>query len=342
MKKAILLLAAAALVLLSGCQINNKLLFVYPDGDRYSYGNTAFEEDIAEKIRVLDVAWTSGSVTIAFHDEGTILIEEVSKRDLLISEQVHWLVDGGTLFIKDCKSGAFADHEAISFTKKNKDLTVTLPEALRLDGLTVVTTSGYVETGLIHADTISVSTSSGDSRVICTGDTSSVTMFSTSGRIQLSQSGRLDALTVNTTSGGFNGTLGTLLRGSVTSASGAVSLTAEEADTLETVSTTGKIGVTVTGALGSVTGSSTSGGITVTAARSLSSCRLTATSGKVTLALPEDAGFTADLRSTSGKIDLGFAVQEMYSGTRLYTFGDASAQVYASTTSGDVTIRPIG
>ena len=115
-------------LLLSACSANNKLLIAYPDGDKYSFGNTVIDDITAARIRVVDIQWTSGCVDVRFDPAETVTIEETCNRELLMSEQVHWFVDGSTLYIKDCASGSFTDHEMISFTKKNKALTVTLPE----------------------------------------------------------------------------------------------------------------------------------------------------------------------------------------------------------------------
>ena len=60
------------------------------------------------------------------------------------------------------------------------------------------------------------------------------------------------------------------------------------------------------------------------------------TSGKVTLQLPQDAGFTAKIRSNSGELHSDFAMK--YDGES-YVCGDGRTMLTIETTSGDIALR---
>ncbi len=336
----LLILPILLLALLCACQINNKLLFVYPDGDKYTCGPVVLDEVTAAKIRTVDVSWTSGKATIAFSEAETISIDETCKRELTVNEQVHWFVDGTVLYIKDCKSGSFTDHELISLTKKNKELTLTLPASLALDRLAVTATSGDVETGLVTAEQIEISASSGDIRLV-SGAAKTIKLFSTSGGILLSQAGKLDSLQVNTTSGGIVGTLGDVGKAEITSSSGSISAVFEEADTVRATATSGSVSVTSAEEIPSLEVTTTSGDITLQLQDGAGTCSARATSGDITLYLPESFGFTVTVRNTSGKHTTDFAMNEKFTGSNVFVNGDGKATLTAATSSGDVRIKKL-
>ena len=73
----------------------------YANADKYTAGGT----EITDRVRNLDVNWTSGKVILAYHAEETVTLEESAKRSLPDDEQMHWWLDGNTLHVQYAKAG---------------------------------------------------------------------------------------------------------------------------------------------------------------------------------------------------------------------------------------------
>lgn len=213
MKKPIMILLLIALcLLLSCCSIN---AYKYPDSRRY----TAGAANVNGRIENIDVSWIDGSVTIAYHSGNDVRLSETSDRNLDREDELHWWLDGDTLYVKYAESG-------IHLTRSlNKRLTVLLPEGMKLDTLKINGVSADVEAEAIAADAVEVNNVSGGVRmdviraktvkvdtvsgVVEMGADNVTTMKvnTVSGRVELRFAREAEDLSVNTVSGNVEITL---------------------------------------------------------------------------------------------------------------------------------------
>ena len=80
---------------------------------------------------------------------------------------------------------------------------------------------------------------------------------------------------------------------------------------------------------------STSGRVVLNQQTMPETIQLASTSGGAALAVPGDAGFTAEISTTSGRVDMALPAKK--TGNR-YVCGDGSAQVSIHSTSGNVSV----
>jgi DUF4097 and DUF4098 domain-containing protein YvlB len=165
-------------------------------------------------------------------------------------------VDGRKLYVKYAASGFRA------LPNLNKQLTVLLPETLRLDDLKISVASGEVEADGINADEIHLQ--------------------SASGRIALRQVGHAEKIRVETASGG-------------------VAVAAGDADSLKINTASGQVIVNAIQA-DEVSVNTASGAVTLQFADAPDRIDADSVSGNVTIRLPREAGFTADVDSLSGVV----------------------------------------
>lgn len=123
---------------------------------------------------------------------------------------------------------------------------------------------------------------------------------------------------------------------SVDSTSGSVTMQGE-CNSLSVDTVSGK--TFFTGTAEDIELDSTSGNMTITLLQAAHELEMDTVSGQLVLTLPEDvAGFTAELDSVSGDIEIqNFAVTSQKH-TRIY--GDGSMKIEMDSTSGDLTIKP--
>ena len=276
----------------------------YANADKYTSGDT----EVRDTIRNLDINWTSGKVTVAYHTENTILLRETAQRSLSEDEKLQWWVDGDTLRVQFTKPG-------IRWNMPGKELTVTLPEGITLEEAGIHLTSGDMIIPAMKADKLNLSATSGI--LDATAEAKNVEADCTSGAIRMKLTGETEKVVVGCTSGN-------------------VTLDAEKAKQAEAGSTSGQVRVTVAEA-GSVKAGSTSGRVDVELQK-FSELNIGATSGDVTVYLPTEPGFSAKVSTTSGKLSYDLALTK--NGDR-YVCGDGSAKVEIGTTSGDVRIEPV-
>ena len=100
MKKTIGLMVALALcaVLLYGCGASGT-----DNWKDYSTGG----DTISGVVENLAVDWTAGSVTIAYHADSTVVLEEKADRVIPDDEELLWKLDGTTLKIEYHRPGLF-------------------------------------------------------------------------------------------------------------------------------------------------------------------------------------------------------------------------------------------
>ena len=143
----------------------------YANAELYTSGDT----EITEDIKKIDVSWTSGKVTVAYHAENTVSLKESAKRALSDDEKLQWWVDGDTLRVQFTKPG-------IRWNMPEKELTITLPEDFRLQQANIGTTSGDIEIPALKAE---VNTTSGDQELEFNGSATQIRINSTSGSIRV-------------------------------------------------------------------------------------------------------------------------------------------------------------
>ena len=298
-------------------------LAAFTNADKYTVGDT----EITSTVENLDIDWTSGKVNIEYHAGSGVSVSETANRDTSEDEKLRWWLDGTTLRIK------YAKPQLTIFNNLKKTLTVSLPEGIVLKNVDIDTTSADIGVPSMTADEIKFDTTSGDVNAVITAKKLSAS--STSGDLNVRQDSDINTAHFSSTSG-------------------ALAFTVPSAEKISMESTSGDISVTVPGTVGdlnldSTSGSikpdiantdkakfsSTSGDITATLV-SFKDLNVDVTSGDVTLKLPEISGFTLDLDARPSKLKSSLAMVKK--GDDQYVFGDGSARLRVSTTSGDVHI----
>ena len=297
------LLACSFLVFKKGFRIGSN----YADAEQYTAGGATLNE----MVKSLDIHWTAGSITIAYHDQDTVQIAETASGKIPADGELRWWLDGDTLRVQYAKSGYF------SFRSLKKALTVTLPEGSRLDSFAVDASSADVISPVLSADDARISLSSGDIHSGFNG-ARAVRVDLTSGTVELSQSGTAESMAVSTTSGDIRLSLSDVNALAAKATSGCISVAGGEVERAEV--------------------SSTSGGISVSLA-AFDELKIDATSGDVKAELPSEPGYTADVKATSGHLEYSVALKRDGDS---YSCGDGSGRLRIRTTSGDVLLTQAG
>ncbi|MGM9612542.1 MAG: DUF4097 family beta strand repeat-containing protein [Butyricicoccus sp.] len=289
---------------LTGCSGYDSV--IYANAEKYSVGGA----EITDKIENIEIDWPSGSVSVVSHSGNTVLLSEKAEDGIPEELRVHWWLDGTTLRVRFAASGA----SLRSFNTGHKELTLAVPETLSFDDILIRAASAEIDASDLVAETLSVSTASGNMRINCAANT--IKLNSASGEIQLTQKDSASEVSIDTASGKIYADL-------------------SQADTAYFESASGRIKVTGT-SVAALSAKTTSGDISCELDTAPSECKLHAVSGKVTLVLPEDADFIAHISTTSGDFESDFALKKDGSS---YICGSGSAGIDIDTTSGDVSIR---
>ncbi|MGN0817524.1 MAG: DUF4097 family beta strand repeat-containing protein [Candidatus Coproplasma sp.] len=188
-----LLIAFAALV--AGCSYTHsgggESDYLYDNAESYTVGGGSVQADIS----AVEIDWIAGGIRLVYAEEPFIKLEE--ERDGEIPEEwiLRYMVDGGTLKVKFAASGKW------KFERFEKRLTVTLPEGLNLNELSIESVSadisaeklsvkeldldcvsGRLNVGKLTADEIDVDTVSGNVAL---------------GLVELPQSAEFDVVSAN-------------------------------------------------------------------------------------------------------------------------------------------------
>ena len=306
MKKLALILSAAAMVCAAGCA---NPAVAYEHADQYTPGDFSTNSTIRE----LDIDWTSGSVTVAHHDQKNVTVTETCNVSLRDDQKVQTWLDGSTLHVRYCKPG-------INFhlSDAKKELEILLPNGMELDTLDCDCTSADTTISDISAKTIAADVTSGILQLSgCSA--SDFEIDSTSGNVTVDQKGSADTL-------------------KVTSTSGKLLITAETVKTLNLHSTSGDTELSVQQS-DSVSAGSTSGNETLHFGAVPASVDIDTTSGKAALFVPDSADFKATVDTASGKFDSDLSLKK---DDDTYTAGSGSNQIKIETTSGDIVIKSEG
>ena len=298
-------------------------LAAFANSDKYTIGDT----EINSTVENLEIDWVSGKVNIEYHAGSGVSVSEVANRSTSEDEKLRWWMDGTTLRIK------YAKPQLVSFNNLKKTLTVSLPEGIVLKNVDIDTTSADIGVPSMTADEIKFDTTSGDVNAVITAKKLSAS--STSGDLNVRQDSDINTAHFSSTSGALAFTVPSAEKISMESTSGDISVTVPRTvGDLNLDSTSGSIKPDIANT-DKAKFSSTSGDITATLV-SFKDLNVDVTSGDVTLKLPEISGFTLDLDARPSKLKSSLAMVKK--GDDQYVFGDGSARLRVSTTSGDVHI----
>lgn len=296
----VLVLAAAAIMAVSG--IFGGSIGGYANAEKYTAGDTV----ITDEVKNIDVNWTSGKVTVAYHAENTVTVSETAGRELKEDQKLRWWMDGDTLRIQYAKNGFRINWDL------EKELTLTLPEGIRLETAEISLTSGIVDIPEMAAETLKVEVTSGE--IKAKAEAKKAKFQATSGVIGVDMAGETEKLEIEATSGKINAKAEKADEVRISATSGAIEASVKESKKTDVSTTSGKIKVTL---------------------YKMDELNISCTSGTVTALLPAEPGFTADVSQTSGDFSSSLA---MTGDKNRHVCGDGSGSVKISTTSGDVRI----
>ncbi len=327
------ILAACGIILLAGVVLALTGLFgstldVYDHAEMYTAGEAA----VSGTVRCLDIDWSAGGVTFAWHDGDGILLSETSDREIGEDLRLRWWLDGDTLRVRFGKSGVRLS--SLFGHYPQKELTVALPRGIEIAELDIDTGSASQHITGLNADTMKLD--------------------SASGRIEV-QADWVGTLMADAASGSVSVSVGNAAAVTVSTASGGTDVTVEQANTLQVSTASGRIGVNA-GSIGSLKLSSASGGISVEASSvdngeigstsgavraqldAFGSLKITTVSGAASAFLPVEPGYKAVLDTVSGRVVFNAPLTR--SGNA-YVCGDGSGQVTIETVSGGIQLDPL-
>ncbi|MBQ8556032.1 MAG: DUF4097 family beta strand repeat protein [Clostridia bacterium] len=257
MKKIALALMLTALCLLfCSCSTQDYIYpgssYTYADGEDYSAGGG----NISGRVEKVDISWLDGMVNIAYHDGGEIVLSETADQELEEDTKLHWQLEGKTLYVKYAASG-FRRQSGLE-----KQLTVQLPEDLRLEDVEIAVASAAMQADGLKADAVHIQSGSG-----C---------------VALWQSGEVGEIKVDTASGSVDVAVEAAGKLVINTASGEVRVDGYQVDQMEAATASGYLSLQF--------------------AHTPDKISVDAVSGNVTIRLPKDAGFTAEISSVSGAV----------------------------------------
>ncbi len=293
--------ACAVIISLTGT-FGGGSLFSYANADKY----TAGEAEVSGDIRNLEVNWTSGKVTVAYHAENTVTLRETAGSTLSDDQKLRWWLDGDTLRVQYAKSNIHIGWNI------RKELTITLPENLRLQKADLGATSADLDAPALKAETVILGCTSGD--IAAETDAKTVDAGATSGNIRLKLTADADKVKIGTTSGSVSLEAGKAGKIEAGSTSGSIEIRAEEAGEVKIGCTSGTVRVNL---------------------KKAEKLHVSTTSGSITAGLSAAPGFTASVSTVSGSVNCGLAAVK--NGDR-YVCGDGSAKIELGSVSGSITI----
>lgn len=296
--------------------------FGYAHAEKY----TAGDAEISGTVQNLDIEWANGKVTLAYHSGNTIELHETSLQTIREDMKMRWWLDGDTLRVQYAKSG-------FRFSwNQDKELTVLIPEGSAFRDVSIRATSGALMIPEMKAETLNLKVTSGE--IVTGAEAERISAGATSGSIVMTVPGETDTLNVGTTSGSVhvNAEKVRMLKASTTS--GDILVQADQVDTCDAGVTSGRVTVRL-GAADQVNIGSTSGTISVHLSK-FSALKAHTTSGGITAELPGQPGFTAQLKTVSGRIDDNMHLSR--EGDR-YIIGDGSGKVEFGSTSGNIRLN---
>ena len=283
-----------------------------------------------EDIRSVEVDWSSGWVDVLV-DNGTDIRFTEAGKDITEETALRWYAVDGVLTIRYCRNG--------TVTIMNKSLTLTLPSALAgdMERLTLNTASAdvTVSSAAIRAKKLELDGASGNFDVeVIRADT--VKLSSASGNHTFT--GAFDRLEAGSASGDMTvNSRGDAAFLSVGTASGAVRVQTR-GRVAECMLDTSSGNVEFYGEAGKLDAETASGSVTVDCTGFIcpDELEINTASGDVLLRAGPDASFTLDYDTGSG--DLTSDLELGLAGKNRYTAGSGAASFEVETASGDLHI----
>ena len=299
--------------------------YSFTDAENYTPGNA----EITEPVKNLEIDWTGGKISFAYHSGETVMISETSKKEIGPDLKMRWRLDGDTLYIRYAKPGF------IDFDTAEKELTVALPEKTVLGNVEISAASAALSLPDLQADSLTADVTSGD--IIVSGNVGKVSADSTAGYTELKLCGDTEEISAVSTGGRIVIEAENADRVTADTTSGPITVSIKNAEEFTADSTSGKIQAEL-GTVKKAVFECTSGDIRLKIDQ-FETLSVDSTSGDVIAQLPEKPGFTAYIDTNSGRITsmLPLAEQEEDS----YVCGDGSGKVGIETTTGNISLYPV-
>ncbi len=319
MKKAfsfIALLLAAAL-LLTGCGFS---VLRYEHAEKYSVGNA----NIKGTVENLEVDWLDGGVEIVYANQSQVTVSETAEKSLAESEQLRWWLDGTTLRVQYAEVGP-------KWIAVEKQLTVTLPAGTVLKNARISCTSGCIQAAPFYGENVHFSATSGSIHTECAA--SSLNLYATTGNITLR--GAANTIGLSATTGRIDAVIEHADDLAAFLLTGSLNLDLDGVRQANVSATTARIDI-LTDDVNALVIKNTTGPVSVRCRRAPHDALVSSTAGSISLALPADAGFTAQADTVSGGIHVNLPAIKT---GNVYVFGDGAAQITLSSVSGGITIE---
>ena len=272
-----------------------------------------------EDLRVLEVDWAAGSVTVESYDGADLALRETSAASLSEAQHMRWKISGQRLSIHFCANG-----------QRNvpaKALTVLVPKGWLQEEISVDVGSADVSlSGLSMSGTLDIDGASGEIRILncACGD---VEIDGASGDVHIENTRLSEEVDIDTASGDAIMTGVSAAAIDVDTASGAVQLEGTAAK-LNVNTASGSVTLTGLQAGCSVEVGAASGSVWLSFEGKPDRVRAETASGGVRLRFPAGTGLDLDYETASGDLN----------GKALF-FGSGDVPVDVDTASGDLTIE---
>ena len=185
----VLCLVLIAISLPGGISFNK---YHYDDATRYTAGGC----EIDRQVKNIDISWVAGKVNVALHEGDEIILSETASRRLKENEELRWLVDGDTLYVKYLRSG-------VNFSSGlHKEMTLLLPENHQLKNILVSSVSAEIEADLPETDVVDIQSVSGSADVLFR-ETGEVRVNTVSGSLLLCFAAAPESIDADAISGGI-------------------------------------------------------------------------------------------------------------------------------------------
>ena len=318
---------------LTGCSFGliNTVSYQYENADKY----TAGDREIDDTITKLNIDYLAGDVKVRGTDTDIIKVDETANTDIDADHQVHTWVDGDTLYVRYCVST-----KSINFSKIEKSLEITIPEAQELDDFVIEVSSGCIDLNGFTTENLYSYASSGNMDIDCTA--TDIEVKSSSGNVGLTQRGNSDSVKVKASSGTIainhdgdcksfdidsssgkisimqNGTIDTVNTLNVDVSSGGITLDADEIKDLTTKASSGHSAIS----LGTVPEISS----------------ISCSSGGIEVSIPEDSDVTVHVSISSGEFNYELPFTK---DGKNYINGNGTADMNIQCSSGDVSFHKV-
>lgn len=327
----VILILSVMVAVITGCGGGKSLKYTeyeYKDAGNFSLGDVV----LTNEIEALNVDWMSGAVRIEYGGDGQLELSETANMETDDSLKVHYQINGKTLVVKYCASG-----EGEKLINLNKTLTVSLPAGCEMNRIDITTETADVYTGDISCGYESVTTKAGSIEV---------------------RTEKTDKVVISSGQGSIDADIKEAEIVQLTAMSGSVDAVLDDVEDISAVTTTGSVNLKQKGSSGSLrvesaegkldikvndvakpSFNSSSGNIKVKFKNLPVQSDIRSTSGKITIQMPQDAQFTATIKSAGGDFSCDF--DDVTRNGKNYTRGDGSFDLNLSTTSGNIKIKPI-